>query len=247
MLAEPGTGTAVLLAALKAVVVLLFLSLVTYGFALLAVLLFPFIEYYQRKRAMALIHGSGVRLWRHQLPQVYDCVATFARRVGLAEPPEVYLVEDSIQNAAAVRHGNRGVILLTDEIVDACLRSGDPRSLAFVLAHEVAHVALGHLKPTRGYLRQMSKPLSRLDELSADRVALELVGARDVAALGIMVLTTGPALLRFIDQRVVAQQAAEVASDRYTKKAEKKLTHPLLLRRLARVLGGGGAAAAGAR
>jgi hypothetical protein len=47
-----------------------------------------------------------------------------------------------------------------------------------------------------------------------------------------MMLTVGPQLLRYINRDALLAQAGEVAQDRATKKAEQKLTHPLLLRRL---------------
>ena len=40
----------------------------------------------------------------------------------------------------------------------------------------------------------------------------------------------------YIDPQALARQAAEVTKDSYTAKAEKTLTHPLLLNRLHRVL-----------
>lgn len=232
---EPGTGRAKAWALILTLVGFLFLTIATYGITLLVLVLFPFVEVRQGRRALALIHGSGIRIWRHQLPQVHDCVASYTRRLGLKTVPEVYLVEANILNAAAVKHGKNDVILLTDDMIDACLRSGDPRSLSFVLAHEMAHVALGHCSRLRAYLRTIHKKLSRLDELSADRVALRLVGDAGLALRGLMVLATGPAILRFVDQRAVLQQVQAVVADRYSLKAEKTLTHPLLLRRISRI------------
>jgi uncharacterized membrane protein len=84
----------------------------------------------------------------------------------------------------------------------------------------------------RAYLSAILPRLARLDELSADAVALQLVGTREAAYEGIMMLTVGPQLLKYTNRQQLLQQAEEVAADSATQKAERQLRHPLLLRRL---------------
>ena len=50
----------------------------------------------------------------------------------------------------------------------------------------------------------------------------------------ISVLLFGPQLVRFINRPQLLIQAQEVATDKTALKAERKLSHPLLLRRLQR-------------
>ena len=45
-------------------------------------------------------------------------------------------------------------------------------------------------------------------------------------------LTVGPQLLKYVNREVLLRQAAEVTKDKATRRAERPLTHPLLLRRL---------------
>jgi hypothetical protein len=47
-----------------------------------------------------------------------------------------------------------------------------------------------------------------------------------------MMLTVGPQLLKYVNRGQLLRQAAEVSRDKATRKAERPLTHPLLLRRL---------------
>jgi Zn-dependent protease with chaperone function len=85
-------------------------------------------------------------------------------------------------------------------------------------------------------LARSYKKLSRLNELSADSVARALVGDPQVAALALLVLMTGPQLAPYVDRAAILRQAQEVENDKVTIQAERRLSHPLLLRRLQRVL-----------
>jgi hypothetical protein len=52
----------------------------------------------------------------------------------------------------------------------------------------------------------------------------------------LLVLLTGPQLVPFVNREAVLRQAAEVATDKNSVKAERNLSHPLLLRRIQRML-----------
>jgi Zn-dependent protease with chaperone function len=190
------------------------------------------IQHFQARQIRALIRGSGVQVSPQQLPQLYAVVEQFSQRLGLKEVPEVYIVEESMQNGFAVKLGKRDIVLLTDDVVWGALQSRDPHSLGFVVGHELGHIALGHTGAFRSMLRAAFKPLSRADELSCDNISAALVGNADIAVHGVTLLTVGPQLLGYINDEALLAQARQVCSDKLTKKAEKKLTHPLLLRRI---------------
>ena len=80
------------------------------------------------------------------------------------------------------------------------------------------------------------KKLSRLDEFSCDAVANALVADPKISARAMALLTVGPQLMSYLNFDSLMQQAREVDSDKYSKKAERHLTHPLLLRRLSRFI-----------
>lgn len=108
-----------------------------------------------------------------------------------------------------------------------------PTALQFIIGHELAHHALGHTSLFRLALARVVKPLSRLDELSADATALQLLGNREAATDGMLMLTIGPQLIPYVDRDALLRQASEVAENKLSKKAEAGLTRPLALRRLA--------------
>jgi Zn-dependent protease with chaperone function len=231
---EPGTGLAVVLGFLASGLGVLVGGLLSYGILWLVVIMAPIVEYFNRKRAMAALKGSAVQVGPEQIPELHQCAVTIAERLGMKAPPAVYIVEGNVINAAAMRLAGQQVVVLQDDIVDACLRSGDARTLMFILGHEMAHHALGHTGMLRANLSRVFKKLSRLDEFSCDAVAGVLVDDRNVSARAITVLTVGPQLLSFLNHNTLMMQAQEVNANRHSQKAEKRLTHPLLLRRLHR-------------
>lgn len=233
---EPGTRGVLFGAFFFAVIGTLLGILVSYGILLIVLIFYPLFSRYFHKKAMALLHGSGVKVTDTQFPQIHRCVETFKERLGLTREIDVYIVEAEILNAAAVRYGKKNVILLTDNLIHGCLASGNPQALSFVIGHELAHIALNHNGVFRSWMAQHMKKLGRLNELSSDTVALKLVGNTDIAFHGLLMLTVGYALLPFVNTASIITQAQEVARNKYSKKAEKTLSHPLLLNRIQRIL-----------
>lgn len=233
---EKGTSGAQFLGLVFALVGLLVLTLVTYGIGLLLLPIGLMVEYFNRRKAMALLKGSAIEVGPDQFPEVHACAQEFAQRLGMKEAPAVYIVEGNVLNAAASRIGSRQVIALVDDVVDACLRSGDPRTIGFIVAHEMAHHALGHTGRWQSTLTSSYKKLSRLNELSCDAVARALVGDSDVAVRALLVLLTGPQLVPYVNVDALLRQAQAVTDDKSTVKAELRLSHPLLLRRVQRML-----------
>jgi Zn-dependent protease with chaperone function len=212
--------------------VLAMTTLATLGFVLLALLVGWFIETLFSRRIMARVRGSSLRVSSAQLPQLHQAAKTYSERLGLKEVPEIFVWESSELNALAVRIGARSSVLLMDDVVWGSIENGQPNALRFILAHELAHHALGHTGTLRSYLRRVVPPLSRMDELSADAVALQLLGEREAAYEGLFMLTVGPQMLKYINREELLRQATQVGEDKIWKKAERNSTHPLLLRRL---------------
>ncbi len=233
---EKGTGLARAGAVFMTLVFGVFWILATSGIGLLVIVIYPLLARVMRKRALALIHGSGVLVAEDQFPEIHACAETFRKRLGLQKEVALYLVEDNVANAMAVRFGKKNVILLTDDLIHGCLASGHPQSLSFVIAHELGHIALNHNGVLRAWARKHLRKLGRLDEYSADSVANALVGDKVIAYKGLLLLTVGYAMLPYLNHDAIIRQAQEVANNKLSQKAEKTLTHPLLLNRLHRVL-----------
>lgn len=215
--------------------VLALLTLVTLGATLALLGLAAVSEWFLRRRIRMQIVGSCLRVSAEQLPELYHSAAVMAQRLGLAQLPEIYILETSSMSAIAARLGGRNMVIVTDDAVDACMRSGDIRTLNFIVARELAHHALGHTGLIRNAMKMALPPLSRLDELSADAVATAIVGQPEVAANALITMLTGPQLLPFVNRHALMQQAFEVATAKAAKKAEQPMRQPLLMRRIARI------------
>ena len=233
---EAGTGLSLFGAFFIATIAMLFGILVSYGILLIGLLIYPFYAWYLSKRSMALIHGSGVHVAEKQFPEIHRCVSDFKERLEIRQDVSVYIVDANVMNAFAVRYGKKNVVLLTNNLIHGCISSGHPQALAFVIGHELAHISLNHNGMFRLWLSQHWKKLGRLNEYSADSVATALVGDRTIAFYGLLLLTVGYTLLPHVNPESILRQAQEVAQNKYSKKAERTLTHPLLLNRLHRVL-----------
>lgn len=188
--------------------------------------------YFTHKRIFARLKGSHLQVGPHQLSEVYECAQTMCKRLGLSQVPDIFVAETNVLNAVAFKVFAREAVLITDDLLWGALHAECPQALRFIIAHELAHHALGHTGFVRGSVATSFRPLARLDELSADRVALQLVGDRDVAYEGLILLTVGPQLLPYVNRNTLMQQALEVGQDKRSKKSEAGLTHPLTLRRL---------------
>ncbi len=232
----PGTPLAIFLGYFVALGAAVLITVFTYGIGLILFILSPLWRHFEYKKSLALIHGSGIKINEAQFPEIYDCVKTFATRLNLKEVPEVYIIEASVMNAAAIRLGRKQVITLTDDLIHGCLLSKRPEALAFVIGHELGHIALGHNKPFRGFMNQHYKKLSRLDEYTADCIGHKLVQSTEITAHGIIMLTVGPQLLSFLNYPELMNQVDEVLKNKYSKKAERGRSHPLLLHRMQRIL-----------
>ncbi len=231
---EPKTGMAETLGWI--VLIFLILIFVVIFYLGILVLIGLLVEYYRRQKALAHLKGSAIEINEVQFPEIHTCAQTIAQRLGLKEMPAIYLVEGNTINAAAMRLAGRRVVVLLDDMVYACLNSGEPRTLSFIIGHELAHHALGHTSYFRSQMRVIVKWLSRLDEFSCDAIANQIVGDPAVSAKALIVMLAGPQMLPYVNFKQLVEQARQVEADKKSKKAEKQLTHPLLLRRLKSVL-----------
>jgi Zn-dependent protease with chaperone function len=232
----PGAGFYAVLGWVALAGVLLLTAVTTMGMGLIAFAIGAIAAFFTAKRVRAYIRGSAVAVSPEQMPELHAVVQEMAQRLGMQETPELYIAEDAVANGFAVKLGKKNIVLLTDDAVWGALASPNPKALGFIIGHELAHIALGHTGMIRSMMRNVMRPLARLDEMSADNVAKALVGDSKAAVQGLALLTVGPQLLRHLNMDALEQQAREVASSKLSKKAERNLTHPLLMRRIDNML-----------
>ena len=237
----PGTGFQVAMATTIAVVGgligVLFGVVSTFGVGLVVLLIGLYVYFQNVKQQRVLIDGSALRIGPAQFPTIHTMVDGLATRMNLPAVPDTYIYETSDQNAASLKVRGKPVMLLTDDMVWGASSTKDPKVLQFVIAHELAHHALGHTRLFRSWIAASNKKLSRLDEFSCDAVAAAVVGDAEAAAKALVLLAVGPQLLPKVNLPELMSQADAVATHKLAHKAEKQLTHPMLLRRIARLRG----------
>lgn len=138
------------------------------------------------------IRANGIKVGPDQLPDIHASVCRVSRTLGLDKVPEVYVVQaGGMLNAFATRFAFRRWVVFYSELVDAC--GDDTRELDMVMAHEVGHLALGHimwmwlLLPAR-LVPFLGMAYSRACEYSADRCGQAGCGSGEAAYRGLLIL-----------------------------------------------------------
>lgn len=105
-----------------------------YGFTALA-LVVNFVSYFFSDRIVLAMHRAR-QVSREEAPELHRMVEDIARRAGVPKP-RVYVLPEAQPNAFATgRNPERGVVALTEGILEAL----GERELRGVLAHEIAHI-----------------------------------------------------------------------------------------------------------
>lgn len=209
-------GLLVLVIASSVVVYLLALAVALSGkisMLWLSILLFPAILYLGRGLMYGRQRANGVKMSPTQFPEGYWLVVEAAQRFGLSEVPDAYVVLGNGQiNAFASGHGFRRYVCVYSDLFEIGGQARDPEALAFVIGHEVGHIAAGHAS----YWRQLSQlamkipflgsTLSRSMEYTADNYGYSFRPTGAARTIG--VLSAGKYLLRAVSFDGMADRAS---------------------------------------
>jgi Zn-dependent protease with chaperone function len=187
------------------------------------------------------IRGNGVRVTAAQFPMLHRQVAEHARRLGMRGTPDVFIMQEGgALNAFATRFFGRDFVVVYSDVLALAQARGEA-AVGFIVAHELGHVARGHLR-----LRWLTMPgrmvpylgaaWSRACEYTCDRFGAHC--QPDGAVDGLLVLAAGPALYREVDAREYARQV-ETETGFWVKRAELMSTHPNLPKRVAALVKAG--------
>ncbi|MCP3956473.1 MAG: M48 family metalloprotease [bacterium] len=188
------------------------------------------------------ILGNSVQVTRTQLSEIHALAEEAAQRLGIEQPPQLFVQQDPSLNAYAMGIFGRKTIVLHSALIEAL----DEDELQAVIAHEMAHVHLGHttwgtligqpagigLPILSDVLQFFFKGWSRKAEYSADRGAL--IGSRSlggpIRSLG--KLCVGKELFDQLDFDGLSEQKGDVDSDGVSRLSEALLTHPYIVNRI---------------
>lgn len=143
----------------------------------LALLAFaPVLIWLYRGMRYGQLRVNGVKMSPTQFPEGYRMVQEAAARFGLSHTPDAYVVlGNGVINAFASGHGLRRFVAVNSDLFEIGGRARNPEALAFIIGHEVGHIAAGHASYWRqlgtvlmGFLPFLGPALSRAQEYTAD-------------------------------------------------------------------------------
>lgn len=119
---------------------------------------------------------NGVKMSPTQFPEGYRMVQEAAARFGMATAPDAYVVLGNGQiNAFASGHGFRRYVVVYSDLFEISGAAREPDALAFIIGHEVGHIAAGHASYWRQlgmflvpFLPILGNSLIRAQEYTAD-------------------------------------------------------------------------------
>jgi Zn-dependent protease with chaperone function len=184
---------------------------------------------------LAHVRGNGVRVSEKQHHELYARIRAASAKLGLSRTPEVFLLQGGgLLNAFATKLFSRRFVILLSDLVDQCT---DPRQLDFVVGHELAHHAAGHLAWNAFLAPYHLVPLlgpaySRAREYSCDRAGAAVAGDTEQAMRGLVVLAAGGKIAATTNLEAFMEQAAEAGSF-WMAVLELGASHPYLCKRVA--------------
>lgn len=175
-------------------------QLILSGIVIIVVLIPSLYYLYAQYRSM------GLRITEKNFPEVYALIEEYAHRLGIKVPKAYVVQQNGILNAFSAYLPRRQWICIHSELFEVAYREyKDKDALAFIIAHEMAHIYYKHA--TLGYylsimFSQMIPILgttaSRTREYSCDRLAQRLTGADGLDAM--LVLVVDRHLYKMVDK-----------------------------------------------
>jgi Zn-dependent protease with chaperone function len=203
----------------------------------LALVFAPVLVWFARGQLWAQQRLNGIKLTPEQFPEAYAMLVDAAARSGLSFVPDAYVVlGNGVINAAASGHGFRRFVFINSDLLEVGGAAREPEALRFVIAHEVGHIAAGHVSYWRilgtfasQWIPVVGSTLSRAQEYTADNYghALAPQGAR----LAMATLAGGKYLNRSVDVDAMADRAVTEPGF-FVWVTNASASHPVLLWRM---------------
>ena len=186
----------------------------------------------------AYIKTNAIRVGPNQLPEVYQISVDCAKKLGLKQVPEVYVLQESIWNAMAYKVAGKRKVVLFSGAVDSILHTGNLRQLAWLIGHEIGHHAAGHLDWTKALVAPgnifiwFALWYSRRREFTCDRIGLYCAGCLESSKLAVVNMTVGSQLAANVNVAEAVRQWEAHKKEFFVRYRTLYSTHPHNLVRL---------------
>lgn len=214
-------------------------GLIETGLGLLAILfgflLFGFLVHLY---ALAFVRMSGIRVRQDQFTPLWESSMRLSARLGLKNVPDIFILNgEGMLNAFATKLIRRKIIVIFSDLAEVLSEPENQRQLEAVLAHEIAHHALGHTKLYHWllfpgeFIPFITMAWSREREYSADRVMQALIEDQESYERGLIKLAAGKMFGR---QANIDRYVEQINDERgfMVKWAEFFSSHPFLPKRI---------------
>ncbi|MGL4305596.1 MAG: M48 family metallopeptidase [Mycobacteriaceae bacterium] len=197
------------------------------------VLAAPFLLFFLRGQLYGAQRVNGIKMSPTQFPDGYQLVLEAAARFGLPAPPDAYVVLGNGQiNAFASGHGFRRFVVVYSDLFEVGGQARNPDALAFIIGHEVGHIAAGHVSYWRqvgqfatNYIPVVGSALSRSMEYTADNHGYHFRPQGAPETMG--VLGAGKYLAAFVGFNELADRA-KIESGFFPWLTNLLASHPVL-------------------
>ncbi|NVM75774.1 Zn-dependent protease with chaperone function [Duganella sp. SG902] len=167
----------------------------TAGMALVYLLLF-FVSYcFAQSALVSYIKGTAVQITPAQFPDLHQRIEACCQRLGLAQPPQAYLLQmGGAFNAFATRFLGSNFIVLYSDVVDALEER--PDAINFYIGHELGHIKRNHLRwsallAPAAVLPLLGAAYARAREYTCDRHGFHACDDLKSAQVGLAALAAG--------------------------------------------------------
>jgi Zn-dependent protease with chaperone function len=155
----------------------------------------------------AHLFGHTIQITAHQFPDIYSRVEDFSRKLGISVP-KIFLMESGGDlNAFAMQLLGKPYVVIYSDVLELAYENGQD-VVDFIIAHELAHVKLGHISfwkrlflfPAES-INMLGQAYRRSQEISCDRIAHIL--APNAEERGLVLLASGKHLYRHVNTEVL--------------------------------------------
>lgn len=168
----------------------------------------------------ASMFGNSVHVNAGQYKELNAMSVDISNKLGITARPEMFVLNSQgMTNALAVKFLSGKYVLLFSDLVDLLWEeNANKDQLRFVIAHELAHHAAGHvnfwinllMKPAM-FIPFLGAAYSRSCELTCDRIAAEVVNNHKASVNALIALASGSKeLVRETDLHVFIEQEQRV-------------------------------------
>jgi Zn-dependent protease with chaperone function len=211
------------------------------GIVLIFIGLFALFGYLARLFSMAYIKTYAIKTSEQQFSEIHQASVKICEQLHI-EPPDVYLMQNTIWNAFATKLAGNRIVVLLSGAVDAILLKGDMPQLAWLVGHEIGHHAAGHIGVWHsmimmgGWLPWFSLWYRRRGELTCDRIGLYAAGDVSSSIKAMCNMTVGAQLAEHVNIQETINQWEKHKKEWFVRYRVLYSTHPPNLFRIKRLV-----------